>query len=157
MQTHAMAGDPLRFWETLSLDEMSQQQWESLCDGCGRCCLHKLEDTDSGSVFFTRVACRLLDIKTCRCSAYKDRRQHVPDCTQVRPLTAEKMSWLPESCAYRLLANNNPLPAWHPLESGSKDTVHDAGISVRGIALSETEVDDHQYEEHVIYFDRNDW
>jgi len=149
-----MAGDtPIRFWEKLSLDQMSDEQWESLCDGCGRCCLQKLEDIDSGSIYFTQVSCRLLDINSCRCRSYADRFNYVPDCTQVRPLTPQKLSWLPTSCAYRLIAENKPLPQWHPLISGDKQTVHTAGISVREIALCETKVDVSEYQQYVIHFD----
>ncbi len=141
------------FWETTPLDDMSDEQWESLCDGCGRCCLQKLEDIDTGDVYFTRIACRLLDHDTCRCHSYAERFGHVHDCTMVRPLTAEKKQWLPETCAYRLLADQQPLPEWHPLVSGTQASVHSAGVSVRHLAVSENDVPVSRYEEFVISFD----
>lgn len=140
------------FWQTIALDDMSDAQWESLCDGCGRCCLQKLEDADSGEIFFTNIACRLLVLGTCRCSDYADRFRHVSDCTQVRPLDEKKVRWLPDTCAYRLLAEKKPLPHWHPLVSGDKESVHKAGVSVRNYAVSETQVDRRNYEEHIIHF-----
>lgn len=127
----------LPFWErpiaTLSTDE-----WEALCDGCGKCCLHKLEDEDTGAFYETNVACKLLDLKTARCSDYKNRRRHVPDCVRLTPKLAADLPWLPDSCAYRLRAENLPLPAWHYLVCGDRDAVHRAGASVVGKAISET-------------------
>jgi uncharacterized cysteine cluster protein YcgN (CxxCxxCC family) len=138
------------FWETKSLDQMSDDEWESLCDGCGRCCLQKLQDEDTDKVFFTRVSCSLLNTETCRCSQYEERFQQVPDCLSVKPLTDEKISWLPDTCAYRLLHLGEPLPGWHPLISGSCDTVKLAGISVAGLCLSETTVPVEHYLYHLI-------
>jgi uncharacterized protein len=132
------------FWETLSLAEMNTMQWESLCDGCGKCCLHKLEDEDSGEVFVCNVACRLLDLQTCRCSDYKNRKQLVPDCTVLTVANIEEFHWLPQSCAYRLLAEGEPLPAWHPLLSSDASAVHSAGICVCGRVVSEVDADDLQ-------------
>lgn len=140
------------FWETIPLDQLSDEQWESLCDGCGRCCLQKLEDVDSGDVFFTSVSCKLLDCNSSRCKDYFDRFTHVPDCTQVRPLTEQKKKWLPDTCAYRLIAEGKSLYAWHPLLSGRSDSVHEAGISIGSIAVSEDDVPMEHYEEHIIYF-----
>lgn len=125
------------FWQTKTLAEMSPSEWESLCDGCGKCCLHKLQDADTDEVFGTNVACRLLDLGTCRCTDYPNRKIKVPDCVQLSPETAGTLPWLPPTCAYRLLAHGNPLPDWHPLVSGDPETVHTAGISVRGRAVSE--------------------
>jgi len=145
--------DSVPFWERLSLDELDDQQWESLCDGCGRCCLQKLEDEDSGTVYFTDIACRLLDCSTSRCQDYDRRFDQVPDCTQVRPLTEQKKQWLPTTCAYRLLAEGKPLRAWHPLVSGSAETVHTAGISIGRIATSEISIPLEHYEQHIIHFE----
>jgi uncharacterized cysteine cluster protein YcgN (CxxCxxCC family) len=129
------------FWAVKSLHELTPEEWESLCDGCGRCCLHKLEDEDSGEIFFTRVACRQLDLTSCRCRAYPDRAFVVPGCLDLRG-SPEAMAWLPATCAYRLRSEGSPLPAWHPLISGNSDSVHKAGISVRRIAITETGMED---------------
>ena len=113
---------------------MNHQEWESLCDGCGRCCLHKLEDDEDGQIYYTRAACALLDVTTCRCMDYKNRQEKMPDCIQLSVDHAEYFDWLPETCAYRLLAEGEPLPDWHPLISSDPDSVIKAGISVRDIA-----------------------
>ncbi len=138
------------FWESKTLDEMSDAEWESLCDGCARCCLQKLEDSDTGEIYFTSIACRLLDCGSCRCSNYKNRQTEVPDCTMVRPITAEKLAWLPGSCAYKRLATGLPLPAWHPLITGDPDSVHDAAVSVKLWAIPEEGIKQIDYEEYVI-------
>nr|WP_084028120.1 YcgN family cysteine cluster protein [Magnetospirillum gryphiswaldense] len=127
----------LPFWRTKAMSALSRDEWESLCDGCGKCCLHKLEDEDSGEIHFTNVACRLLNVVTCACKDYPNRRDHVPDCVQLDPDKAAELRWLPSTCAYRLVAENKPLPWWHPLVSGNANSVHEAGASVRGRAISE--------------------
>ena len=125
------------FWKTKTLAEMSRVEWESLCDGCGRCCLNKLEDEDTGRFLYTRAACKLLDLKTCRCTDYPNHSSKVPDCVTLTPENVASLGWLPGTCAYRLLDEGKPLAWWHPLVSGRQDTVAEAGISVGGAAYSE--------------------
>lgn len=125
------------FWQNRSLDQLSSEQWELLCDGCGRCCLQKLKHPTTGKIFYTWVACYLLDIETCRCTDYDLRYILVPDCLSLHPDNIPKLRWLPKTCAYRLVAEGRDLPAWHPLVSGDSESVHTAGISVRGRAISE--------------------
>ncbi len=127
------------FWQRKSLGEMTRAEWESLCDGCGRCCLHKLRDEDTDELAWTEVACRLLDTQTGRCSDYANRRARVPDCVKLTPKRVAAIDWLPPSCAYRLLAEGQDLPWWHPLVSGDPETVVQAGISVRGRVVAERE------------------
>lgn len=128
-----------RFWE-LPLDQLSRAEWEALCDGCGKCCLHKLEDEVTGELFPTNVACRLLDRKTCQCKDYKHRRAYVPDCVRLDATSIGAIDWLPSTCAYRLRAEGKPLFDWHYLISGDRESVHEAGISVRGWTVSEDDV-----------------
>ncbi len=140
-----------KFWETKSLDQMSEAEWEALCDGCGKCCLNKLEDEDSGEVALTRVACRLLDDATCRCAQYEIRHQFVPDCIVLKPSNIEShLYWMPQTCAYRLLHEGRGLADWHPLISGTAETVHAAGVSMRSRTVSEFEVADEDWEDHII-------
>jgi uncharacterized cysteine cluster protein YcgN (CxxCxxCC family) len=120
------------FWRVKALGEMSASEWESLCDGCARCCLVKLEDEDTGEVHYTDIACTLLDAGSCRCRNYVERQAQVPDCVGLTPQTVRGLSWLPPTCAYRLVAAKHDLPWWHPLVSGDPETVHAAGISVQG-------------------------
>ncbi|WP_077529770.1 YcgN family cysteine cluster protein [Vreelandella utahensis] len=138
------------FWERKPLEAMTAAEWESLCDGCGRCCTHKLEDADTGDVYATQIACRLLDCSTCLCSDYPNRLEEVPDCLQVTPAIARNSDWLPKSCAYRRIAEGRGLAWWHHLVSGSRATVHTAGISVQGRVLPEPIVDPADYEDHII-------
>jgi len=140
-----------RFWETVPLRQMTPEEWEAVCDGCGKCCLNKLEDEDSGAVALTNVACRLLDGATCRCSHYAIRHQFVPECIVLTPKTIRKnLYWLPQTCAYRLLWEGKPLNDWHPLISGDPESVHAAGVSMRNRTVPEFEVDEDDWEDHII-------
>jgi uncharacterized protein len=139
------------FWRQKTLEELNPAEWESLCDGCGRCCLVKLEDEESGTVHFTDIACKLFDPAGCRCKDYGRRLRKVHDCIRLTPAKVRALSWLPPTCAYRLVAEERDLPWWHPLVSGSQTTVHEAGISVRGrVRLLENEVDPADYPRHIV-------
>jgi uncharacterized cysteine cluster protein YcgN (CxxCxxCC family) len=138
------------WWQEKSLAQLSVTEWEALCDGCAKCCLHKLEDADSGEVFYTKVRCRYLDEQTCRCTDYDNRSVLVPHCIQLRPDEIDGLDWLPSTCAYRLRAAGQPLPDWHPLVSGDASTVHSAGISIRGRAISDEYVHPDGYDEHIV-------
>ncbi|MCC6306501.1 MAG: YcgN family cysteine cluster protein [Rhodobacteraceae bacterium] len=143
-----------RFWERIPLAAMRPAEWEALCDGCGRCCLNKLEDPDTHEVAYTRVACRLLDAETCRCSRYASRRTYVPDCVVLTPATIGRVAyWMPPTCAYRCLHEGRPLAPWHPLVSGDPDSVHAAGISVAGWTVPEYEVAEEEWEDHIVDLD----
>lgn len=139
-----------RFWETKSLSQMTRAEWESLCDGCGKCCLVKLQDAETDEISYTDVACKLLDCGSCRCSDYANRKKIVPDCVVLSVKLVSQLQWMPSTCAYRLLKEGKPLYWWHPLVSGDPDTVHEAGVSVRGRAISETVVDDAELVEHIV-------
>ena len=144
------------FWHTKSLDEMSKEEWESLCDGCARCCLNKLEDWDTGEIIWTNVACELLDDQSCRCKDYDNRLDTVPDCVPLDVSKVQSLTWLPPTCAYRLIDEGYDLYWWHPLVSGSRDTVHQAGISVRGRTVSEEGMAVEDYEKHVVFWPGED-
>jgi uncharacterized cysteine cluster protein YcgN (CxxCxxCC family) len=137
-----------RFWDEVPLDKLDRAQWEALCDGCGRCCIHKLEDEETGELFPTNVACKLLDRHSGKCSDYRHRRAYVPECVRLTPRLAATIEWLPDTCAYRLRAEDKPLPDWHPLNTGDPESVHRAGVSVRGWTISE--VDAGELEDHIL-------
>ncbi|KPL79400.1 hypothetical protein ADN00_02960 [Ornatilinea apprima] len=141
-----------RFWETKTLEEMTREEWESLCDGCARCCIIKLQDEDSDEVFYTNVVCDLLHLLDCKCTNYQNRSTLVPTCLVLNPQLCRDLDWIPETCAYRLLALGQPLPDWHPLVSGDPESVHKAGISVRGKVVHEKTVDPDKLEDHIGYW-----
>lgn len=147
-----MAAPSNPFWRTKTLAQMSEAEWESLCDGCARCCLVKLEDEDTGAVVYTDLACHMLDEAACRCRDYPNRDREAPDCVRLTPQAVSALSWLPRSCAYRRISEGRGLPSWHPLVTGDPDSVHKAGVSVRGrvvvlpdqatlVAMAQTDVD----------------
>ena len=142
------------FWETTPLANMTADQWESLCDGCGLCCLQKLEDEDDGEIYYTDVSCRLLTVDNgCHCQHYLERATHVEHCLVLTPVNlGDALRWLPDTCAYKRLAQQQPLPDWHPLLTGDSNSVHSAGISARGRCVSETDIKLDDVEEHVIYW-----
>lgn len=143
-----MAEQP--FWRRKTLAEMTRGEWESLCDGCAKCCLDKLQDEDTGEISYTEVACRLLDLGTCRCTDYANRKRFVPDCVVLTARTVTRLTWLPSTCAYRLISEGKDLEWWHPLVSGDPETVHRAGISVRGRVVPEALAGD--LEDHVVHW-----
>ena len=143
-----------RFWETIPLKKMTATEWEALCDGCGKCCLNKIEYEDTGEVDYTRIACRLLDDKTCRCSQYPIRHQFVPDCVVLTPKTLPKIAyWMPATCAYKLLWEGKPLPDWHPLVTGDPESTHASGNSMRGKTVPEYEVDEDDWDDYIFHED----
>ncbi|MEX1181486.1 MAG: YcgN family cysteine cluster protein [Cucumibacter sp.] len=144
------------FWEEKTLEEMTPSEWEALCDGCGRCCLIKLENDETGEVFTSDIHCKLLEPESCLCSDYEHRQAKVPDCIKLDPQNVMTISWIPASCAYRRVAEGKGLAWWHPLVSGDPATVHQAGISVRGRTQSETEVPEKEWEDHIVAWPEED-
>lgn len=140
------------WWHDKALTDLNASEWEALCDGCAKCCLHKLEDEDTGEVFYTKVRCRYLDEQTCRCTDYVNRSVRVPNCIALRSDEAHALDWLPSTCAYRLRAQQQRLPDWHPLVSGDANSVHRAGISIRGRAISDEYVHPDGYDEHIVHW-----
>ncbi len=141
------------FWHHKTLSDLTSEEWEAVCDGCGRCCLYKLEDQDTGEIGYTAVACRLLDIEQCRCKDYHNRKALKKNCISLTPRLVEMISWLPETCAYRILSEGRDLPSWHPLVSGDPESVHAAGISLRNKAIPETFIDEEDFESYLIDID----
>lgn len=140
--------DISKFWELKSLYEMSNDEWEQLCDGCAKCCLHKLEDEDTGTVYYTNIACRMLDLSTCRCKDYVRRTTLIRDCVEIRPDSLGVLDSMPPGCAYRLIYEGKPLPDWHHLISGDRQSIHKAGKSVLGRTVDEQDVED--YEDQIV-------
>ncbi len=138
----------MNFWESKKLSEMTTEEWESVCDGCGKCCLNKLEDEESGKIFFTSVVCDLINLDNCRCTRYSERTTLVPECLDLKQHDFADYNWLPVTCAYRLLIDGKELPDWHPLVSGDQETVKDAGVSISSFAMKESDIDD--LEDHII-------
>jgi len=143
-----MQAEAMNFWQSKKLDEMTTEEWESLCDNCGKCCLNKLEDEKTGEIHFTSAACNLINLKTCRCTRYAERTRLVPRCLDVRQLAADAFHWLPSTCAYRLLAEGEDLPSWHPLVSGRCDGAQRAGVAIASYAIKESQV--RRLEDHII-------
>ena len=140
------------FWQQKTLAEMTHDEWESLCDGCGKCCLHKLEDEEDSSVYYTAVACKQLDLTQCRCNDYPNRKQLVPECVELTPADVDPFHWLPASCAYRLIQEGQPLPQWHHLITGDAKSVHKARQSIKGRAISEKVVNPEDLEAYIIHW-----
>jgi uncharacterized cysteine cluster protein YcgN (CxxCxxCC family) len=140
----------LPFWKRKKLDEMTREEWESICDGCARCCLYKLEDEESGEIFYTNVICRLLDTYRCRCTAYLERVHLMPTCLVLTPDLVRQIQWMPRTCGYRLLLEGKDLEPWHPLVSGDPNSVHKAGISVRYRTMAEADVDMENLEDYIV-------
>lgn len=140
------------FWEEKSLSQMNDAEWEALCDGCGRCCLVKLEDEDSGEIITSDVRCKLLDGDTCACTDYPNRKAKVPDCIKLTPENVLTIPWIPRTCAYRRLAEGKGLAWWHPLIAGDMQAIEDVGVSVRGRTVSELEVQPGEWEDHAVYW-----
>ncbi len=143
-----------KFWQYKSLSQMTNAEWESLCDGCARCCLNKLEDWDTGQIYWTNVACELLDQETCKCKDYDNRQSIVSDCIQLTKSNISTIAWLPPTCAYRLIEEGHELPHWHALVSGDAESVHSAGVSVRGRVIDEKDMEAEELEKHVVDWPR---
>lgn len=142
------------FWDTVPLASMTEPEWEALCDGCGKCCLNKLEDEETAEVVFTRVACRLFDDQSCRCANYAERKKFVPECVVLTPQSLPKAAYfMPRTCAYRLLHEGHELPSWHPLITGDPESVQRAGVSVKGITVAETDVPEDDWEDYLLLGD----
>ncbi len=139
-----------KFWENKSLEQMNAKEWELLCDGCGKCCLHKLEDESSGEIAYTRVICRYFEESSCRCQVYTSRKTLVPTCVILKPDNLKDLPWMPSTCAYRLLYEGKSLPDWHPLISGNREAIEESGITVSGKVISEEYVHEDGYDEHLV-------
>jgi uncharacterized cysteine cluster protein YcgN (CxxCxxCC family) len=138
------------FWEIKKLHELTEAEWEALCDGCAKCCVHKLEDEDTGEIHYTCVACRMLDVNTCRCTDYPNRHETVPDCAVLSTDQPEHFKWMPDTCAYRLMSEGKPLPAWHPLITGNPASVHEHGASARKKLIPEFLADEEDLEKYIV-------
>jgi uncharacterized cysteine cluster protein YcgN (CxxCxxCC family) len=134
-------GAEMEFWKITPMEKMSPSQWESLCDSCGQCCLHRLEDEDTGEQAVTNVSCKYLDLFSCQCTDYTNRQKNVPDCMKITPENVREQNWLPDTCGYRRVAKGRDLPSWHPLKSGDPNTVHTQGPGMRDQLISEDEIE----------------
>ncbi len=146
-----------RFWETIPFDQLNSKQWEQICDGCAQCCAHKLQDEETDEVFLTNVVCQYLDQNKCQCSVYGDRHVHVPDCIKITPENAKALPWIPDTCGYKLLANGQPLPDWHPLMTGDSESTKNADMTITGKVISEADIDIDDLEDFIVedsYFNR---
>ena len=139
-----------KYWKTKNMAEFSREEWENLCDGCGKCCCIRLEDEDTQAIYITDVACKLFDSGACQCSDYANRSKNVPDCVTLTPQNVDKLHWMPQTCAYRLVANGEDLPDYHHLVTGSRQTIHDVGMSVQGAVQSELDVEDDDVPNHIV-------
>lgn len=146
-----MAENQKPFWKAKTLEEMTKEEWESLCDSCAKCCLYRLQDEDTGEIFQTNVACKLLDLDACRCTDYRNRHKRMPSCVLLTPARVRRLKWLPDTCAYRLLAEGKDLPEWHPLVSGTHETVRQADIAVTDRAIPEDMADMDRLEDYIAY------
>lgn len=142
--------ETIPFWESKTLSEMTTKEWESLCDGCARCCLLKLEDEDNHDIYYTSVCCHLLDLEHCRCTHYSQRSTLVPDCVTLTPDNLHELAWMPSTCAYRLLHEGKPLPEWHPLQSGTSESTRETAASIFSYATPENEIDAEQLPDYII-------
>ena len=144
----ALPSEP--YWKTKNMAEFSRQEWENLCDGCGKCCCIRLEDEETQAIYITDVACKLFDSGACQCSDYPNRSKNVPDCVTLTPNNVDQLHWMPETCAYKLVANGKELPDYHHLVSGSRETIHEVGMSVQNAVQSETDIDDEDIPSHIV-------
>lgn len=144
----------MKFWETKTLEQMSSEEWESLCDNCGKCCLVKLEDEETEEIYFTNVVCDLIKLESCRCSRYLERSTLVPECINLKQNSFKEYTWLPTTCAYRLLADGKPLASWHPLITGDPDSVHEAGVSIRSYAIKESRIGDDDVQDYILDWEK---
>lgn len=140
----------MSWWNEQPLEALTVDQWEALCDGCAKCCLHKLEDAGTGKVYYTKIRCQFMNADSCQCECYDQRSERVPECIDLKKHEVSSLHWLPSTCAYRLRSEGKPLPDWHYLVSGDRNSVHRAGVSIRGRAISDEFVHPDGYDEHIV-------
>lgn len=138
------------FWQTIPFKELSTSQWESLCDGCAQCCAHKMQDEETDEIFFTNIVCQYLDQGKCQCTVYSDRHDYVPDCIKITPKNAKTLSWIPETCAYKRVANGKDLPEWHPLKTGNKESTQQANMNIQNKVISESDINMDDLEDFIV-------
>jgi uncharacterized cysteine cluster protein YcgN (CxxCxxCC family) len=139
-----------KFWETIPFEQLNSKQWEAICDGCAQCCAHKLQDEETDEIFYTNIVCQYLDTKKCQCSVYDDRHTYVPDCIKITPENANKLTWIPDTCGYKLLAKGEPLPEWHPLMTGDINSTEKANMSIRNKVISEADIEMDDLEDYLV-------